>query len=414
MAAATDQAVADLLADINTMSAAVDAAEAELSALPAALTVRITEWSQSEQVKRSAWNTDEVRGIEHFKSQLLLVVSAYTTKLRAHLRALAPDATHNGQADPATRVTQFPEWYRVRNHRFSTFPGAGKVPGTWQPGYAGGEVRSEANSSPALCSPSAAIAPGATVVGAVDEITKSAAVNGARYLHSAVTLTVASDVSVTVKVYSGSTLSVADKVDVFNVEPGIALFDAVRLAKSGVDDIYPYFKVSVTNNDTAVGASVTITVDKALESDPVICFRPLFTGFTREECPVPNSKVATATRDRYVIGQPWGRIPVIGGWPNQVNPRTTWWACTPYNKKKSADSHGNIITNPGGQPVGQRGSVMTDIDDVDAQGRPASSTTGSAEYAASSYAIRLDAPAKGCGAVENRMYVPISPTGSQT
>ena len=420
MAAATDQAVADLLADINALAVSIDTTEAELAALPDTLAQMITDWAQQEQVRGSRWNTLELQRIAQFKAQLTLIVSTYVNNLRKHLSALAPDATHNGQSNPSEPVTQFPEWFKVRTNRYSAFPQAGKVPGTWQEGFAGREETSTANSSPALCSTASPIAPGATVVGVASTMAMTPYVVAPKDTNgSAVTVTVTSNRSALLTVRYGDTTQVTGGSKDFEVEPDVALFATVRMAKDGEDTFWTYFRVEIKNTDETQSAEITVTTDKAREADPSICFRPLFSGFTREECPVPKRYHKDATYDRYIVGQPMGKQN-----HGNIYPRTTWWACTPFNVPSkyivgtyptgtsTSNGAGGLPINPAYSPYGYVKVNGFTSSFFITNGGP--STTGAVEYAATSYSIRLDAPAQGCNAIENRMFVPIYPNGAQT
>jgi len=351
-AAVTDQAIADLFADINAVAVRLDTAAADLDTLQSDLTSVITAWAEAEAQERSAWNTSELRRIEIYKNELIAIVSAYVTKLRKHLSASAPDATHNGQPDPSTSVTPFPAGFKVKTHRYSLHPESGKVEGTWVPGYvASADDTSQNNST-------------YTPLGAGATWTGTATTTAG---YSSVTLQVASPTAATLTVRMGDTIGVTGASKTFTVAAGVTLYADVRFTKDTVNTQWEYFRVEL-RNDGVGQSSLSVVSDRAREADPAITFRPIFNGFLREEC------ATDGTNDRYMIG---------GKKQAKVYPRTSYWAVTPHQY----DSANLAATN---------------------------STTGAVERIITPFAARVDAPVEGCSAVENRMFVPIYRTAAAT
>lgn len=383
-AAVTDQAIADLFADLDSLRTEVEAADTAIKAASADAEYKIKAWADGEEQLRATWNTRELAEIKSFEAGMRSVVSAYTDKLKRHLRAEAPDATHNKQPEPSTPVTGFPSnadtgaQFSLKKNSYALHPEAGKVPLTWVPGFAGCEKISTGNTA------TINIEAGDTWTGSVDTTLqsvrcyRSAASESKQY--SCVVITVASSEDVTVTVSIGSSATTPNNVvKTFQVTGGDRLVDFARLTNDTqtyaasenyktYNNAWPYFRVSIANAGTEK-TTVTLTTELAVEADPVIAYRPIFNGFLREEC---YSK-RTQTSDRYMLG---------GNPVNTVYARTSYWG------------------------------VTTLADTIDTDNVPENSTTGMVEIILTTFAMRLDAPVAGCAGIENRMFVPIYLTRS--
>lgn len=386
-AAVTDQAIADLFADIDTLAAEVKTASATIAAYAGVAEAKITAWTRAQEQSRATWDAKELRNIKSFEAGLKSVVSAYTDKLKKHLRAEAPDATHNRQPEPATPVTGFPSnadtraQFSLKKNGYALHPEAGKVPLTWVPGFTGCEKISTANSV------ITDIVAGGSWTGTVDTTSQSVRCYGTsanvRKQYSCVVITVASSEDVTVTVSIGSSATTPNSVvKTFQALGGIRLVDYARAANDTIEyaasqayktynNVWPYFRVSIANSGTET-ATVTITTELATEADPVIAYRPIYNGFLREEC--------TENADRYMLG---GKV--IKG---TVYARTSYHAVTTLYDS-GLNKEGGYV-NPAGS----------------------NSTTGMVERILTTFAARFDAPVAGCTGIENRMFVPIYLTRS--
>ena len=379
-AAVTDQAIADLFADIDALQAEVAAADKAIAAASANAAVTISAWANKEEQLRATWNTRELFEIKSFEAGIRSVVSAYVDKLKRHLRAEAPDATHNKQPEPETPVTGFPSnaatgaQFSLKKNSYALHPEAGKIPLTWVPGFAGCEKISTGNTA------TIDIVAGGTWTGTVDATEQAVRCyrSEASVLkqYSCVVITVASSEDVTVTVSIGSSATTPNNVvKTFQALGGVRLVDYARLTDDTQEyaanigyktynNVWPYFRVAIANAGTET-TTVTVTTELAVEADPVIAYRPIFNGFLREEC----FSEKTQTADRYMLG---------GETVNGVYARTSYWGVTTL--ADSADgSH---------------------------------STTGMVESILTTFAMRLDAPVAGCSGIENRMFVPFYLTRS--